>query len=215
MNYIILRVSNRGSRHPMMTQHGGRNFTTNAFVVLRDLNRMNNIRAAIEQKTEQDSSVLLKNHEYFSTIHKKEAEPFLYIEGLCANRAAGRGAGMELMDKVHASAFTANKQERVIYQGCKLSALVYVIQFYFNKFSYRFRKACNSDPAQYDGLNRAVNTLPRLKDDDEAELKANWMAFLVALTQAGFNAEVSKRKADRILSLRDDASFVYHINDDP
>jgi hypothetical protein len=91
---------------------------------------------------------------------------------------------------------------------------VYVIQFYFNKFSYRFRKACDSDPAPYDGLNRAVNTLPRLKDDDESEYNAKWMRYLVALTEAGFNAEVSKRKADRILSLRDDASFTIY-NDDP
>ncbi len=216
MNYIILRVSERGSQHSMVTQHGGRNFTTNAFVILRDLNRMVTIRAAIVQKSEQESSVPLKNHEYFKFVDKKEAEPFLYIEGLCANRAAGRGAGMQLMDKVHASAFTANKQERVIYQGCKLSALVYVIQFYFNKFSYRFRKACESDPAQYEDLNRDINKLPRLRNDDEAKFATGWLKLLINLTEAGFNTEVSKSTAERILSLRDGAGIIiYNDDDDP
>ena len=96
----------------------------------------------------------------------------LYIEGLCANRAAGRGAGMHMMDLVHRIALDTGPD---IYQGCKLSALVYVIQFYFRKFSYRFRKGCYGDGAtknltaeQLRHLNNMVLRLPRLPEDDAA-----------------------------------------------
>jgi len=131
----------------------------------------------------------------------------LYIEGLCTNRAAGRGAGMHMMDLVHRIALDTGPD---IYKGCKLSALVYVIQFYFRKFSYRFRKGCYGDGAtknltaeQLRYLNNMVPRLPRLPEDDAAYDYTPWVEFLKLLSVSGFNAQTTQEQAARVLTLRD------------
>jgi len=112
-----------------------------------------------------------------------------------------------MMDLVHRIALDTGPD---IYQGCKLSALVYVIQFYFRKFSYRFRKGCYGDGAtknltaeQLRYLNNMVLRLPRLPEDDAAYDYTPWVEFLKLLSISGFNAQTTQEQAARVLTLRD------------
>ena len=180
ISYVILYISERPlpSGPAGNTIPGGRTLTTNGFVVLKDLN--------FEEPGKQ--------------------EDMLYIEGLCmVNKKivpSTRGAAIGLMDRVHISSFMAD------YQGCKLSALVYVIQFYFNKFSYRFRKGCNQTREEIDALreiNTWVSRLPPLPDENAAYGKKVWLQYLLELTKLGHNTEVNKSIAQRLTSLRDTA----------
>jgi hypothetical protein len=181
ISYVILYISERPSNLIGMassTRSGGRTLATNGFVALKDL----------------------------SLPHVAKQENMLYIEGLCVVNSkivpSTKGAAIGLMDMVHRSSFHAD------YEGCKLSALVYVIQFYFNKFSYRFRRGCNQTPEEIDALrhlNTWVSRLPRLRDDDEAYGDKKWLRFLFNLTKNGHNTEVKQRIAERLMGLRDTA----------
>ena len=179
ISYVILYISERPlPPGPPGETRGGRTLTTNGFVVLKDL----------------------------SLPHVAKPENMLYIEGLCmVNKnivPSTRGAAIGLMDMVHMSSFHAG------YEGCKLSALVYVIQFYFNKFSYRFRKGCNQTREEIDALreiNTWVSRLPPLPDENAAYGKKVWLQYLLELTKLGHNTEVNKSIAQRLTSLRDTA----------
>jgi len=219
INYIILVVSERleEDKPQVQTRSGGRHLATSGFVVLRDLMRMDPIKAQIARRLAQQEN---PGSKFLDEIITLETEPFLYTEGLCANRASmsyimpnGRRAnGVGLMDLVHECAYIAGP---AMFSGCKLSALAYVIQFYFNKFSYRFRKACDSDPAPYDRLNRAITRLPRIPDDDAALEQSGWVRMLRTLTDLDFNAELSAERAIRIGSLRDREIITYDKDGDP
>jgi hypothetical protein len=218
INYIILLVSERADNDNSKTRSGGREFTTNGFVVLRDLSRMENIHDACRQRNNQDG---YPGSLYLEMILGLEQERFLYIEGLCANKEA-RPGGIDLMDIVHKCAYYASEinmkknssstgktstetikdTQYATYLGCKLSSLVYVIQFYFNKFSYRFRKKCGNQNLNIMDLNRDVSTLQRIPDDDSAYANSKWKSFLLKLTAAGFNSEIKLAIANRIGSLR-------------
>lgn len=211
INYVILLITPRdessmGTSSAIKARSGVTPVATHGFVVLRDLTRVTNgIFQAIEQKKQQNA---YPGSEYFEQLKAYLSnEPMLYIEGLCANRAAGRGAGMHMMDLVHRIALDTGPD---IYQGCKLSALVYVIQFYFRKFSYRFRKGCYGDGAtknltaeQLRYLNNMVLRLPRLPEDDAAYDYTPWVEFLKLLSISGFNAQTTQEQAARVLTLRD------------
>ena len=211
INYVILLITPRdessmGTSSAIKARSGVTPVATHGFVILRDLTRVTNgIFQAIAQKKQQKA---YPGSEYFEQIlvYLKD-EPMLYIEGLCANKAAGRGAGMKMMDLVHKIALDTGPD---IYQGCKLSALVYVIQFYFRKFSYRFRKGCYGDGAtknltaeQLRALNNMVPRLPRLPEDDAAYGHTPWLEFLKLLSVSGFNAQTTQEQAARVLTLRD------------
>ena len=211
INYVILLITPRdkssmGTSSAIKARSGITPVATHGFVVLRDLTRVTNgIFPAIARKKQQKA---YPGSEYFEQLitHLTD-EPMLYIEGLCANRAAGRGAGMNMMDLVHRIALDTGPD---IYQGCKLSALVYVIQFYFRKFSYRFRKGCYGDGAtknltaeQLRALNNMVPRLPRLPGDDDAYGHTPWLEFLKLLSVSGFNAQTTQEQAARVLTLRD------------
>jgi hypothetical protein len=211
INYVILLITPRdessmGTSSAIKARSGVTPVATHGFVVLRDLTRVTNgIFQAIEQKKQQKA---YPGSEYFEQLKAYLTdEPMLYIEGLCANKAAGRGAGMHMMDLVHRIAFDTGPD---IYQGCKLSALVYVIQFYFRKFSYRFRKGCYGDGAtknltaeQLRALNNMVPRLPRLPEDDAAYDYTPWVEFLKLLSVSGFNAQTTQEQAARVLTLRE------------
>jgi hypothetical protein len=211
INYVILLITPRdessmGTSSAIKARSGVTPVATHGFVVLRDLTRVTNgIFQAIEQKKQQKA---YPGSEYFEQLKAYLTdEPMLYIEGLCANRAAGRGAGMHMMDLVHRIALDTGPD---IYQGCKLSALVYVIQFYFRKFSYRFRKGCYGDGAtknltaeELRHLNNMVPRLPRLPEDDAAYDYTPWVEFLKLLSISGFNAQTTQEQAARVLTLRD------------
>jgi len=211
INYVILLITPRdessmGTSSAIKARSGITPVATHGFVILRDLTRVTNgIFPAIAQKKQQKA---YPGSEYFEQllVYLKD-EPMLYIEGLCANKAAGRGAGMNMMDLVHKIALDTGPD---IYQGCKLSALVYVIQFYFRKFSYRFRKGCYGDGAtknltaeQLRALNNMVPRLPRLPEDDAAYGHTPWLEFLKLLSVSGFNAQTTQEQAARVLTLRD------------
>ena len=200
INYVILIITPRdkesmGSGSSTRSRKDApETVATHGFVVLRDLTRVDTIKAAILGQG-------------FSPDVSLKSEQMLYIEGLCANRAAGQGAGMRMMDLVHQIAFGT---EGGIYQGCKLSALVYVIQFYFRKFSYRFRNGCEGDGATTNfkaehlrALNNMVQRLPRLPGDDDVYGHAPWVEFLKILSVSGFNAFTTKEQAARVVALRD------------
>ena len=123
---------------------------------------------------------------------KKQESNYLYIEGVCASRAAGRGAGITLMDLVHHLALLSG------FAGTKLSSLDYVIPYYFNKFSYRFRYSCEMEsgirtPAaaaaaagkpsynaeQLRALNVDVRNLSKINFHDEHP--AEWKSILQKL----------------------------------
>ena len=211
INYVILLITHRdessmGTSSAIKARSGVTPVATHGFVVLRDLTRVTNgIFPAIEQKNQQNA---YPGSEYFEQLKAYLTdEPMLYIEGLCANKAAGRGAGMHMMDLVHRIALDTGPD---IYQGCKLSALVYVIQFYFRKFSYRFRKGCYGDGAtenltaeELRHLNNMVPRLPRLPEDDAAYDYTPWVEFLKLLSISGFNAQTTQDQAARVLTLRD------------
>ena len=211
INYVILLITPRdessmGTSSAIKARSGVTPVATHGFVVLRDLTRVTNgIFQAIEQKEQQKA---YPGSEYFEQLKAYLTdEPMLYIEGLCANRAAGRRAGMHMMDLVHRIALDTGPD---IYQGCKLSALVYVIQFYFRKFSYRFRKGCYGDGATKNltadalrPLNNMVPRLPRLPEDDAAYDYRPWVEFLKLLSISGFNAQTTQDQAARVLTLRD------------
>ena len=211
INYVILLITPRdessmGTSSAIKARSGVTPVATHGFVVLRDLTRVTNgIFQAIEQKKQQKA---YPGSEYFEQLKAYLTnEPMLYIEGLCANKAAGRGAGMHMMDLVHRIALDTGPD---IYQGCKLSALVYVIQFYFRKFSYRFRKGCYGDGAtknltaeELRHLNNMVPRLPRLPEDDAAYDYTPWVEFLKLLSISGFNAQTTQEQAARVLTLRD------------
>ena len=87
---------------------------------------------------------------------------------------------------------------------------MYVIQFYFRKFSYRFRKGCYGDGAtknltaeQLRALNNMVPRLPRLPEDNAAYDYTPWVEFLKLLSISGFNAQTTQEQAARVLTLRD------------
>jgi hypothetical protein len=211
INYVILLITHRdessmGTSSAIKARSGVTPVATHGFVVLRDLTRVTNwIFPAIEQKKQQRA---YPGSEYFEQLKADLIdEPMLYIEGLCANKAADRGAGMHMMDLVHRIALDTGRD---IYQGCKLSALVYVIQFYFRKFSYRFRKGCHGDGAtknltaeQLRALNNMVPRLPRLPEDDAAYDYTPWLELLKLLSVSGFNAQTTQEQAARVLTLRD------------
>ena len=211
INYVILLITHRdessmGTSSAIKARSGVTPVATHGFVVLRDLTRVTNgIFQAIEQKKQQKA---YPGSEYFEQLKAYLTnEPMLYIEGLCANKAAGRGAGMHMMDLVHRIALDTGPD---IYQGCKLSALVYVIQFYFRKFSYRFRKGCYGDGAtknltaeELRHLNNMVPRLPRLPEDDAAYDYTPWVEFLKLLSISGFNAQTTQEQSARVLTLRD------------
>ena len=220
INYIILVVSERleEDKPQVQTRSGGRHLATSGFVVLRDLMRMDPIKAQIARRLAQQEN---PGSVFLEEIKTLETEPFLYTEGLCANRASmsyimpnGRRAnGVGLMDLVHECAYIAGP---AMFSGCKLSALAYVIQFYFNKFSYRFRYGCQTEISdQVDRLNRAITQLPRIPDDDAALEQSGWVRMLRALTDLGFNAELSAERAIRIGSLRDREIITYDNDGDP
>ena len=211
INYVILLITPRdkssmGTSSAIKARSGVTPVATHGFVVLRDLTRVTNgIFPAIARKKKQKA---YPGSEYFEQLitHLTD-EPMLYIEGLCANKAAGSGAGMQMMDLVHRIALDTGSD---IYQGCKLSALVYVIQFYFRKFSYRFRKGCYGDGAtknltaeQLRALNNMVPRLPRLPEDDAAYGHTPWLEFLKLLSVSGFNAQTTQEQAARVLTLRE------------
>lgn len=218
INYVILLITHRdessmGTSSAIKARSGVTPVATHGFVVLRDLTRVteNGIFQAIEQKSQQKG---YPGSEYFDQLKAYLTyEPMLYIEGLCANKAAGRGAGMHMMDLVHRIALDTGPD---IYQGCKLSALVYVIQFYFRKFSYRFRKGCNGDGATKNltaenlrYLNNMVLRLPRLPEDDAAYDYTPWVEFLKLLSVSGFNAQTTQEQAARVLTLRDSTKHLF------
>ena len=222
INYVILLISPRdkssmGTSATMKAKSGITPVATHGFVVLRDLTRVSDgILPAIVQKESQPAypgSVFFgKLKDYLKN------EPMLYIEGLCANRAAGRGAALGMMDLVHQIAFGTGPD---IYKGCKLSALVYVIQFYFNKFSYRFRKGCDGDGATKNlsadhlrHLNNMVPRLPRLPEDDAAYDYTPWVEFLKLLSVSGFNAETTHDQAAAVVRLRDYPIEMYDADGD-
>ena len=199
-------------------------YATYAFVVIRDLLRVEAIFEKIEQVKGREGSA---GSEYFDSLmddgspSQLHEEPCLYIEGLCAGKEAGRGRGTKLMDLVHLLAFYSSGG---CYAGCKLSALTYVIQYYFNKFSYRFRKSCQGDGTNADcnhadllRINNTVNTLPRISSDEEVEeeaetqLKGPWQDFVEMLGANGFNSEVTRDTAARLSSFRN--YMVYHDDD--
>jgi len=203
MGSTVSDIKKRSDKTPVAT-HG--------FVVLRDLTRVTNgIFPAIARKRQQDA---YPDSEYFEQLlaYLKD-EPMLYIEGLCANKAAGRGAGMNMMDLVHRIARdTRQSGFPDIYKGCKLSALVYVIQFYFRKFSYRFRKGCeemvnDEEKEQLRKLNNMVQRFPRLSEDAAAYQHTPWLEFLKLLSISGFNAQTTQQQAARVLTLRDIPMF--------
>ncbi len=222
INYVILLITPRdessmGTSSAIKARSGVTPVATHGFVVLRDLTRVTNgIFQAIEQKKQQNA---YPGSEYFEQLKAYLTdEPMLYIEGLCANRAAGRGAGMHMMDLVHRIAKDTGPD---IYQGCKLSALVYVIQFYFRKFSYRFRKGCYGDGAtknltaeQLRVLNNMVPRLPRLPEDDAAYGHTPWLEFLKLLSVSGFNAQTTQEQAARVLTLRDSPIEIFDEDGD-
>ena len=93
-------------------------------------------------------------------------EDYLYIDGLCSNV---RGMGVQLMDKVIEMCF-----HNQALRGVKLSALPYVIKYYWNKYCFRFRPGddicgpnciklsgrCQHLPQNYQSINNIVNALP-------------------------------------------------------
>jgi len=219
VNYVMLYISPRESKSMSSvvlkvksSKSGVVPMATHGFVVLRDLSRVDSIKSAIAKKNAQKA---YPGSVYFKGLLKNlKLEKMLYIEGLCANRAAGRGVGIAMMDLVHQIAYQCGQD---MYEGCKLAALVYVIQFYFNKFSYRFRPGCGGGGSRYFSedelreINLIVTQLPRIQEDDEVfeENLENWKEFLKLLTQEGFNAETSGESGERALSLRDpDINFI-------
>jgi len=194
INYIILVVSERleEDKPQVQTRSGGRHLATSGFVVLRDLMRMDPIKAQIARRLAQQEN---PGSVFLEEIKTLETEPFLYTEGLCANRASmsyimpnGRRAnGVGLMDLVHECAYI-----------------------------YRFRYGCQTEISdQVDRLNRAITQLPRIPDDDEALDINVWVRMLRALTDLGFNAELSAERAIRIGSLRDREIITYDKDGDP
>ena len=124
-----------------------------------------------------------------------QPENFIYTEGLCSNQP---GTGMMMMDVVHylcyqtdwTGGFTSQKLD-----GAKLSALCYVIPYYFNKFSYRFRGGTGEDRSQGaeicgpllpsdNTLNSIVPKLPGISSDEESDA-GNWMHFKELLQKLG------------------------------
>ena len=209
INYVILLITHRdessmGTSSAIKERSGVTPVATHGFVVLRDLTRVTNgIFQAIGRRERQKA---YHGSEYFDQLKAYLTdEPMLYIEGLCANRAAGRGAGMHMMDLVHRIALDTGPD---IYQGCKLSALVYVIQFYFRKFSYRFRKGCYGDGTtknltakQLRALNNMVPRLPRLPEDDAAYAHTPWLKYLQLLSISGFNAQTTQEQACKSINI--------------
>jgi len=220
INYVILlitpRVAGSMGTSAVVKSRGVTPVATHGFVVLRDLTRVTNgIFPAIAQRKNQSA---YPGSEYFEQLFEPlKDEPMLYIEGLCANRAAGRGAALNMMDIVHRIALGTGVEANEIYKGCKLSALVYVIQFYFRKFSYRFRKGCegsNSTSDKLRPLNNTVPRLPRLPDDNAAYEHNPWLEFLKLLSVSGFNAQTTQRQSARVLSLRDSPIEMYDEDGD-
>jgi len=217
VNYIILFVSAKGG------DKGGSENSANGFVVLRDLSRMDDIKNLLinpDQPTthQKNYGPNLENHAYLKNIIKKKKEPYIYIEGLCVNGkmpSVPKGTAVTLMDLVHEITF---KTGEAFFSGCKLASLVYVMQFYFNKFSYRFRYGCGSDsieqkiPNNQNGrspiyLNNTLNELKRMPDDDSAWDDVKWHAFLDHLSHSGFNAEVGPEQAEIVQRLRNQPLF--------
>jgi len=219
VNYIILFVSAKPGKGKGIPN------STNGFVVLRDLSRMDDIRNLIIHPDPTQLTTLQTNfgknverHKYLSSIITIPMEPYIYIEGLCVNSqipSVPRGTAINLMDLVHEIIFRTGQE---FFLGCKLASLVYVMQFYFNKFSYRFRYGCGPDstvqriasskggqsPAE---LNRVLNTLTRMPHDDDAWDDKAWNTFLQHLIHSGFNAEVGPEQVEIVQRLRNQPLF--------
>jgi len=222
INYVILIKTQRdelsmGMGAAIKARGGITPVATHGFVVLRDLTRVEGAIGIFQAILKRENQKEYNGSEYFYQLKiSLKPEPMLYIEGLCANSVAGRGAGMYMMDIVHQIASETGPD---IYQGCKLSALVYVIQFYFRKFSYRFRKGCDGDGAPENlsaddirNLNNIVQRLPRLPSEDAAYDYTPWIEFLKLLTACGFNAQTIQEQARRFLTLRDGPHIGYDGN---
>ncbi len=219
VNYIILFVSAKPGAEKGIPN------STNGFVVLRDLSRMDDIRNLIIHPDPTQITTLQTNygkkverHKYLSSIITIPMEPYIYIEGLCVNSqipSVPRGTAINLMDLVHEIIFRTGQE---FFLGCKLASLVYVMQFYFNKFSYRFRYGCGPEStvqriASSKGgqspveLNHVLNTLTRMPHDDDAWDDKKWNTFLQHLIHSGFNAEVGPEQVAIVSRLRNKPLF--------
>ena len=212
INMIILYVGKRSGTKQLRRKR--EKYATYAFAVIRDLRNVSIIRNRIETVKSREE---FGGSEYFDSLMKGPAkikeENCLYTEGLCAASEAGKGRGTKLMDLIHILAYYSG------YDGCKLSALSYVIQYYFNKFSYRFRKGCEEGETPIiNRLNNEVNKLPRISGDEiiEEEVAETtedrpWPRFIQSLTNAEFNPEVGAEQGKTLDSLR---NFIFTNEDD-
>ena len=202
INIVILKVVE--TPHAVSaTRSGIAPLVAQGFAVLRDLNLASVMSVNMANTFPANECAALK----------KQESNYLYIEGVCASRAAGRGAGTTLMDLVHHLASLSG------FAGTKLSSLDYVIPYYFNKFSYRFRYSCEMEsgirtPAaaaaaagkpsynaeQLRALNVDVRNLSKINFHDEHP--AEWKSILQKLTAAGFNAGMKAKDFQRVRSLR-------------
>ena len=204
INIVILKVV-KTPHAVSATRSGTAPLVAQGFAVLRDLNLASVMSANMASTFPANECAALK----------KQESNYLYIEGVCASRAAGRGAGTTLMDLVHHLALLSG------FAGTKLSSLDYVIPYYFNKFSYRFRYGCGMDggirspnaayvasntgkpnynPEQLRALNVDVRNLSKINFHDEHP--AEWTSILQKITAAGFNAGMKSADFQRARSLR-------------
>ena len=86
--------------------------------------------------------------------------------------------GMELVDITNIIGYycrVPGKPLAHLYSATKLSSLIHVIKFYYQKFGFRFYTTVNDGKSwkeynQQDSIDKTTNTLPRLKDDGWASI---------------------------------------------
>ena len=190
INIIILFVVNTPTG--AATRAGGAALVAQGFAVLRDLNLADAMAAA--------------SSTYGGDSLAKQRGNYLYIEGVCASAISRQhgGSGTRLMQLVHKLAYYST------FAGTKLASLAYVIPYYFNKFAYRFRDGCESGAAaaaanpklKFHDLNVLARNLSNI-DEDDVKYNRQWLAAIKAITQNGFNAEVSTEQHKTLASLRE------------
>tara|TARA_Y100000389_G_scaffold205035_1_gene262256 strand:+ start:21084 stop:23090 length:2007 start_codon:yes stop_codon:yes gene_type:complete len=91
---------------------------------------------------------------------------------------APQSPGMELVDMTNIIGYycrVPNKPLAHLYSATKLSSLIHVIKFYYQKFGFRFYSTSDKgitwkEYSEQDSIDKTTNTLPRLKDDGWAGL---------------------------------------------
>ena len=152
------------------------------FATLRDLSPPSLAVIMSKMRNEYFDRQWGQNYPQLKDLHEVDG---IYIETVCSSV---RGGGVRLMDLVIALTYASD------YKCVKLSSLPYVIQYYFMKFSFRFRKSCATATTKEMQLNHLVPSLKRISnDDDETEIGV-WRDFFKKARDEGFATAVGLEK---------------------